>query len=101
MSNSLDFMGRVAKYSMDYLQQALELKPTAEEFIGWVDTQPSAVRALLLVRGPAFCWESVSWSYQDYVLSQRGYSLHQYLANHLTEAEYLRWVDFVDTPTEL
>lgn len=52
------FYGRVAKCSRGYLQQALELKPTAEEFIDWVDTQPSAVRVLLLSLGPAYCWES-------------------------------------------
>jgi hypothetical protein len=101
MDTNLDFMGRVAKCSTEYLQQALVLKPTAEEFIGWVDTQPSAVRGLLLSLGPAYCWESVSWSYMDYVLSQRGYSVHQYMANQLSECDYLRWIEFVDTATEL
>jgi hypothetical protein len=101
MSDNLEFIERVARCSVAYLQQALKLKPTAEEFIGWVDTQPSALRALLLRRGPAACWAGGSPSYQDYVLSQRGYSVHQYMAQQLSECDYLRWIEFIDTTTEL
>jgi hypothetical protein len=27
--------------------------------------------------------------------------VHQYMANQLSECDYLRWIEFVDTATEL
>lgn len=101
MTNDPKFVQRVAEYSVAFLHQALGLLPTAEEFIGWVNTQPLSIRALLLRRGPAACWDGGSLSYQDYVLNQRGYSVHQYMAQQLSAGDYLRWEKLISPAAEL
>jgi hypothetical protein len=97
--SQLEFVERVTIQALAYLQQARAYKPTPEEYIKWVDSHPSAIRVLLLRRGMAACWAGGSPSFQDFILTQRGHSVHDYMAHQLSEADYLRWVNFMDDTT--
>lgn len=95
----MDFNERMDDLALDYLAQALPLTPTDNEFVGWVDAQPVAVRAGLYRKGPVTCWAEGLLSFQAWVLTVRGYSLDEFMVHRLTPTDYLRWVERFATTT--
>ena len=95
----MDFKERMDNLALDYLHQSLQFTPSDDEFVGWVNSQPIAVRAGLYREGPASCWARGLLSFQAWVLTARGVSLADYMVHRLSEKEYLRWVERFATTT--
>ena len=95
----MDFKERMDALALDYLYQARAFTPSDDGFVGWVDSQPVAVRAGLYRKGPLHCWAAGSLSFQAWVLTARGVSLADYMVHRLSEQEYVRWVERFATTT--
>jgi hypothetical protein len=93
------FCELIAELCLTYLQKVDKLTPTEEEFVGWVDSHALPVRPILYLSGPAKCWASGNASFKAWVLQERGFLFHDFMANRLCEQDYLRWLDSYTTPT--
>ena len=95
----MDFNERMDSLALDFLHQSLQLTPTDDEYVGWVDSQPVATRTGLYRKGPTACWAAGVLSFQSWVLTAQGFSLADFMVKRLSEADYLRWVERFATTT--
>lgn len=95
----MSFIERTAQQHLDFLHLADKLTPTDEDFVSWVDSHAIALRPVLYMAGPERCWLAGKASYKAWVLERRNISITDYMADILSESEYLRWVEMFATNT--
>jgi len=74
-----------------YDQQAGHLQPTPAEFMAWLRTLPLPARQVARRGGVELMWTTPL--FRRFVLEARGHRYVDFMAEHLSQAEFIRWVD--------
>lgn len=74
-----------------YEQQAAHWQPTPPEFRAWLQTLPVPARQVAQRAGAGLMWTTPL--FRRYVLEARGHRYVTFMAEHLSEDEFIRWVD--------
>jgi hypothetical protein len=74
-----------------YDQQAADLQPTDAEFSAWLRTLPRSARKAAQRAGVGLMWDMPL--FRRFVLEARGHRYADFMAEHLSEEEFMRWVD--------
>jgi hypothetical protein len=78
-----------------YDQQATDLVPTDAEFKAWLRTLPPSIRRVARRAGVGLLWALPR--FRRFVLEARGQRCADFMAEHLSAAEFAHWVDVTYT----
>lgn len=79
----------LAQHAFD--RQAAHWQPTPAEFRAWLETLPAPAQQVARQGGAELMWATPL--FRRFVLEARGHRCVDFMAEHLSEAEFIRWVD--------
>ena len=94
---------RIIKTHRAYIDLVEHLVPTVDELNDWLptlrDVAPAELEELRAL-GPRANWsaEPYAWGFRHYVTERRRVLLEEYMAKHLSAADFTAWVDFFSGP---